>query len=428
MAYVAKKVRTRYVLEVGKKKKFVPKGTPGAKRKLFKSDDYYGFWATDGGRKESVRFRNCRDKAAAQGLLHKHLRELALHRADLGPHPREAKAAAGTPIEEHFQAYLRHLRELGRADRYVAEVERQAREVFTGVGAGVLADLTPEKVHPYLSVLSKKPTANNPDPGPASARTKDTYRQAVCYFTAWLAKPSVRRLSRDPLADMEPYRGVKVRSRRALDESDLQRLLDAARERPLANAQVVRKGKKKGKPAKFPEDHKQYLTLCGLQRALVYKTAALTLARFGAIRLLTVDALHLDADRPHAVFPARNVKRRREIVKPLPPELVQDLREWLALTGRKGSDRVFDLNSQVTRELRKDLEYAGIPYKDGLGRTFDFHALKKCGVTALARANVNLLSAKDYAEHSDVRLTTEAYRDAAAQPMDEVFRGLPKVK
>jgi integrase len=428
MAYVAKKVRTRYVIGEGKKAKVVPKGTPGAKKKRVKSDDYYGFWLTDGGRKESVRFNNCRDKAAAQGLLHKHLKELALHWADLGPHPKEARAASGTPIEEHFQAYLKHLRDLGRADRYVAEVERQAREVFAGVGAGVLADLTPEKVHAFLSVLRKKPTANNPDPGPASARTKDTYRQAVCYFTAWLAKPSVKRLARDPLADMEPYRGVKVRSRRALDEKDLQKLLDAARARPLANAQAVRKGKKKGSPAKLPFAHKQYLTLCGLQRALVYKTAVLTLARFGAIRLLTVDALRLDESPPHAVFPARNVKKRKEIVKQLPPELAEDLRKWLDLTGRRGGDCVFELNTQITRELRKDLEFAGIPYKDGIGRTFDFHAFKKCGVTALARANVNLLAAKDYAEHSDVRLTTEAYRDALAQPMEEVFAGLPKVR
>jgi hypothetical protein len=72
---------------------------------------------------------------------------------------------------------------------------------------------------------------------------------------------------------------------------------------------------------------------------------------------------------------------------------VEDLRAWVAATGRRGGDRVFDLNAQVTRELRKDLAFAGIPYRDSLGRTFDFHAFKKSGVTALARANVNLLAA-----------------------------------
>jgi hypothetical protein len=95
---------------------------------------------------------------------------------------------------------------------------------------------------------------------------------------------------------------------------------------------------------------------------------------------------------------------------------------------QEAGHRVFDLNNQITRELRKDLAYAGIPYKDGLGRTFDFHAFKKCGVTALARAGVNILAAKDYAEHAGVRQTAEAYRDALGQPMDEVFAGLPRVR
>jgi hypothetical protein len=319
MAYVARKVRTRYVIGSGRGEKLVPKGTPGARKKRIKSGDYYGFWVNDAGRKESVRFRNCRDKAAAQGLLHAHLKGLALYQAGLAPHPREAKSAGETPVEEHLQAYLQHLRDRGRADRYVSEVGRQAREVVKAVGAEVLADLTPARISGLLSGLRKKPTKRDPDPGPASARTRETYRQAVCYFTAWLAKPAVKRLSRDPLAGLTPFKGPAVRSRRALDEKDLQRLLDAARQRPLANALHVRKGGHRGEAAKVGEAHRERLRLCGVQRALVYKTAALTLARFGAIRLLTVDALRLDETPPHAVFLARNVKKRREIIKPLPP-------------------------------------------------------------------------------------------------------------
>jgi len=98
------------------------------------------------------------------------------------------------------------------------------------------------------------------------------------------------------------------------------------------------------------------------------------------------------------------------------------------VTGKKGSDRVFDFNYQITRELRKDLERAGIPYKDGLGRSFDFHAFKKSGITALAQAKVDVLKVRDLAEHRDVRLTTTAYHDAMGQPMDEVFAGMPKIK
>src|SRR5262249_1302050 len=149
------------------------------------------------------------------------------------------------------------------------------------------------------------------------------------------------------------------------------------------------------KSRKCNPEHTQWLRRQGVQRALVYKMAALTLARFGAIRRLIVTALHLDAKPPHALFPARHVKGRRMIAKVLHPDLVQDLKDWIQLTGRSGTDRVFDVSRQITRALRKDLAYAGIPYKDGLGRTFDFHALKKTGITALARARVDVLKVRD---------------------------------
>jgi integrase len=211
-------------------------------------------------------------------------------------------------------------------------VEGQARAVIDGAGAKVMAELTAERVGAFLAAL---PPRGDPPKQP-SARTRETYRQAGRYFTAWLAKPSVKRVPIDPLASLERITGVAVRSRRALDEKGLQRLLDAARARPLANFSHVTKGKtRREEAAKIGDDHREHLELCGLQRALVYKFAALTLARFGAIRRLTVDALRLDDPTPHAVFSAANVKKGKETKKPLPPELVEDLREWLKATNRR---------------------------------------------------------------------------------------------
>jgi integrase len=305
----------------------------------------------------------------------------------------------------------------GRSDRYVSETCRLVRAVAKGVGVELFGGLSPEKVYGFITGL------------PRSARTKETHRLAVCGMTSWLADPNVNRLSSDPLATLRPFRGVSVRNRRSLDEPDLQRLLDAARDRPLANNLRVRKGGRGGEiVAQIGKTHRARLEACGRERALVYKFAILTLARFGAIRRMTVDALHLDGPHPYAVFPAGDVKKRKEIKKPLPPVLVEDLKEWLARTGKKAGDRVFDLNRQVTRELRKDLEFAGIPYKDSLGRTFDFHCFKKCGITSLARAKVRPELARLYAEHADVRLTLQTYADVAQEPMHEVFAGLPKLK
>jgi hypothetical protein len=110
MAFVARKVRTRYVIGSGKKIKFVAKGTPGARQIQEKSRDYYGFWINGAGKKESVRFRNCREKAAAQVELNDHLKRLNLHKAGLAPHPKDQAVWEQTPIEIHLQAYLTQLR------------------------------------------------------------------------------------------------------------------------------------------------------------------------------------------------------------------------------------------------------------------------------------------------------------------------------
>jgi hypothetical protein len=45
--------------------------------------------------------------------------------------------------------------------------------------------LTADKVTGFIDALRKKPTKNNADAGPASARTKDTYRGAVHAFAQW---------------------------------------------------------------------------------------------------------------------------------------------------------------------------------------------------------------------------------------------------
>ena len=185
MAFVARKVRTRYVIGSGKKIKFVPKGTSGARHLKERSRDFYGFWLNDGGQKQSVRFKNCREKAAAQVALNDHLKRLNLHKAGLAPHPKDQAVWEQTPIEIHLQAYLTQLRVNERSERYVSEVERQATAVFKGVGAKVMADLTADKVTTWLGGLKHGADASRAP----SARTRDTYRQAVCFFTAWLADP-----------------------------------------------------------------------------------------------------------------------------------------------------------------------------------------------------------------------------------------------
>ncbi len=59
--------------------------------------------------------------------------------------------------------------------------------------------------------------------------------------------------------------------------------------------------------------------------------------------------------------------------------------------------------------VRQDLEAAGIPFADGAGRVFDFHALRHQFISALAAAGVHPKVAQTLARHSTITLTMDRY-------------------
>ena len=59
--------------------------------------------------------------------------------------------------------------------------------------------------------------------------------------------------------------------------------------------------------------------------------------------------------------------------------------------------------------LRRDLQAAGIPYRDEEGRVLDFHSLRHTFGTNLARAGVAPKVAQELMRHSDINLTMMTY-------------------
>jgi len=57
--------------------------------------------------------------------------------------------------------------------------------------------------------------------------------------------------------------------------------------------------------------------------------------------------------------------------------------------------------------LRKDLQAAGIPYRDASDRVADFHTLRHTFITRLARSGVVPAVAKSLARHSGPTLTMD---------------------
>jgi len=146
------------------------------------------------------------------------------------------------------------------------------------------------------------------------------------------------------------------RTRRALTEDEICRLLRAALLRPVAEfgrasvrkSKVHRKGRSTWAKAKLTFDtieaaaergrkvlrtrpeHLAKLERLGRERSLIYKTMVLTGLRKGELASLTVGQVELDSSRPYAELLAKDEKAGRGAKIPLRSDLVAELREYLA--------------------------------------------------------------------------------------------------
>jgi len=407
MASVFKPTFTRYVDPGGKR---VSRDTPGARKVREKATKWYGQY-TDADDK-LTKTPLSPDKVAARQMLANLVREAERGKVGLTDPRAEQKHA---PIESQVKDYEGHLRNKGVSDKHLAETLRRLRAVLVGCKTRTLADLRVEPVVRFLVNLG--------DEG-AGARTRNTYRTSAKAFSKWCLR--TQRLGEDVLASLEPASGAIRRQRRALTYDELTRLLQTAKERPVNEALIIRRGKRKGLlVAKVRPEVRAKLERLGWERALMYKTLVLTALRRGELEAQEVRHLSLNGKRPRLILPGSLTKNGEEASLPLMADLATDLKAWLAATGRKGSDRVFRVPLELVKIMRRDLKAAGIPYRDDRGRTLDVHALRHTTATILSRAKVSPRVAQEFMRHSDIKLTMQTYTDPRLLDEAEALAALP---
>jgi len=261
------------------------------------------------------------------------------------------------------------------------------------------------------------------------ARTMNVARSSVVAFASWCKKS--RRIATNPMVELQKADEAsdRRRQRRALTQQEFIRLLDTTRRRPLLEAMTVRRGKNAGKPmCNVRHSVQDHLRRLGWERALIYKTLALTGLRKKELASLTVGQLELNGPRPHAVLFAKDAKNAKAAKIPLTAELVGGLREWLAdqlkqLRKKARAKKapiplvlppeapLFTVPDGLVRILDRDLKLAGIPKKDGRGRTIDVHALRHTFCTWMQMAGVAGRKTQAAMRHSSRALTNDVYTD-----------------
>lgn len=217
--------------------------------------------------------------------------------------------------------------------------------------------------------------------------TVNHYIRAVRGFFRWLVK--TKRIGSNPLESLVLVNaaGDVRRVRRELSADELHRLFVAARTSKRA-----------------------FRGLTGPDRYYLYLVAAGTGFRASALANLVPGDFDLAPPSPCVMLPARFAKNRRTKVQPLPADVAEALRDYLASkpAGVPVWGGTWARDRRGAEMLRIDLDAAGIPYvvqgPDG-PEYADFHSLRHSYLTLGGRSGIDLRTLQELAGHSKPELT-----------------------
>ncbi len=367
-----------------------------------------------------------------------------------------------TALGGHLDDYRQSMQAAGITAGHIADTCRKIEILKRDCEFRLLRDVNAVSFERWLVEKQKAGLA---------PRTRNSYLQAIGGFLNWCVDHD--RLKDNPLRKIKrtDESTDKRRKRRALDESELRRLLYVARWRPIAEfgRQTVRRDAddlpdnsnsrrtwrkepltyagiadaiERGKSCLADNpDYLAELDRRGWRRSLIYKVAVLTGLRLGEIESLTVGHLDLDGSTPCVNMQPADTKNREAVTIPLRSELADDLRQWnnpkrqsfagvvsIKLQTLPPDERLFgNVPRQLVKTLDRDLAVAGIPKTDDRGRTVDFHALRHSFGTLLSTSGVAPRTAQQAMRHSTIELTMNTYTDPRLLDVAGAIDSLPNL-
>ena len=372
----------------------------------------------------------CRDKQAAQSVLSKLTNRAELVKAQVMTSD-QARIAdhQQVPLSKHIADYVAYQTEQRRNADYIQNCKTRLNESAEGCGFKLLCEMNVDSLQTWLAGQRDSERA-------MSIAVHNGFVEVWVAFGNWCCGKRTtggkrhhmngeKRILKNPFAGMGKLDVNMDRRRvaRALTEDELNRLLKAARTRPVISAQTVRNGPNKGQQLiALSSERRTKLERLGHERAIIYKTAILTGLRKSELRTLTVGDLSF-GDVPFVKLKHGNEKNRQGSTLPLRSDLAADLRKWVA--GKESTDRVFNVPAGLLAILDRDIAAAGIPKVDAEGRVVHVHALRHSFGTHLSRAGVAPRTAQAAMRHSNIALTMTTYTDSRLLDTSAAVESLP---
>jgi len=339
---------------------------------------YRGRFRMDGETEVTEVSLNTADKRLAQQRLEELIRERQMEKQGLLA-PRALREAAESEIGEHLAAYVADLTALNRDERYIYELKNRVLKLMRECQWTLLKDITPAAFQSWRARRNR------------SSKTHNEYLGSLSSFLNWMERNE--RIARNPIKHVQKVAPStnRRRPRRAFADDEMARLLAVAG-----------------------------------PRRVVYLAAVFTGLRRGELSAVERDDLHLEAEKPFVHARASTTKNGKDAVIALHPDVLPELRALLVSLPSR-TKLVFADRMPTMDQFRADLKAAGIPFINEKGLRADFHSLRHTLGTNLLRKGTALRVAMEAMRHSDVRLTTKTYADAALLPVADAVLDLPSL-
>ena len=287
-----------------------------------------------------------------------------------------ADVHAKRPLAEHAEDFRRYLAAKGNTSEHVGHTMSRLLACLDGCRFIKIGDLQPSAVVGFLADLRA---------AGKSIATANYYLVATKSFTRWLWRD--KRVAADPLAGMSKlaHADTDVRhARREWSADECLRLFEAAR-----------------------TSNRPYRFLTGPDRFALYLTSAGTGLRASELASLTPASFELDATPAVVRLQSAYAKNRKQAELPLPAEVADVLRDYLASKPADLPIWPGTWNQDAAEMIRGDLNEAReqwlqsiqdarqrtqaeqsdfLAYCDTEGRFIDFHALRHTYISRIVRS------------------------------------------
>jgi integrase len=340
-------------------------------------------WVDEFGRTRIVSTKS-RDRSVASKILAEHIRRVRLLKAGvLSQRDESRRIGMSEDIQEHIGRYVAHCAARGQDERALIQKERNIRSWVSFAGIRTLRDCTAQSLSTFLHDRQHRHKGRSGLPT-TGARVWNQIRAQAVAFVNWCFAQDL--CEHNPLKSVEKKneRRDRRRQRRELTSGETSALLQVARQRG---------------------------------RYAWYLTALLGGLRKSDLQRLDWANVILPADRCGTIrFPVQKADRDDEI--PMCRELDSELRARHLAAGSPRTGRVFPTTVTDRTRLR-DLERAGIPYRDVDGRVVDLHALRTTTCMRLIRGRAPITTVTSMMRHRNIKTTLAYYTDVKVDEMRE---------